>query len=62
MSAPTETSAGTAAIRPFKVPVTSEAELEVLRARRGHPLARRSSTRSPTPPPTAAAHRTPSTW
>jgi hypothetical protein len=33
MSAPTETSAGTAAIRPFTVPVTSEAELEALRAR-----------------------------
>src|SRR5260370_36005168 len=33
MSAPTETSAGTAAIRPFTVPVTTEAELEALRAR-----------------------------
>jgi hypothetical protein len=32
MSAPTETSAGTAAIRPFTVPVTTEAELEALRA------------------------------
>jgi hypothetical protein len=33
MSAPTETSAGTAAIRPFTVPVTTEAELLALRAR-----------------------------
>ena len=33
MSAPTETSAGTPAIRPFTVPVTTEAELEALRAR-----------------------------
>ena len=33
MSAPTETSAGTTAIRPFTVPVTPEAELEALRAR-----------------------------
>jgi hypothetical protein len=33
MSAPTETSAGTAAIRPFTVPVTTKAELEALRAR-----------------------------
>ena len=33
MPAPTETSAGTAAIRPFTVPVTTEAELEALRAR-----------------------------
>ena len=40
MSAPTETSAGTAAIRPFTVPVTTDAELEALRARRGHPPAR----------------------
>ena len=40
MSAPTETSAGTAAIRPFTVPVTTDAELEALRARRGHPSAR----------------------
>ena len=39
MSAPTETSAGTAAIRPFTVPVTTDAELEALRARRGHPPA-----------------------
>ena len=34
MSAPTETSAGTTAIRPFTVPVTTEAELEALRATR----------------------------
>jgi len=33
MSAPPETSAGTAAVRPFTVPVASEAELEALRAR-----------------------------
>ena len=33
MSVTTEKSAGTAAIRPFTVPVTSEAELEALRAR-----------------------------
>ena len=33
MPAPTQISAGTAAIRPFTVPVTSEAELEALRAR-----------------------------
>ena len=33
MSAPLETSAGTAAIRPFTVPVTTKAELEALRAR-----------------------------
>ena len=33
MSGPTETSAGTAAIRPFTVPVTTDAELEAVRAR-----------------------------
>ena len=33
MSAPTETSAGTAAVRPFTVPVTTETEIEALRAR-----------------------------
>ena len=33
MSARPETSAGTAAIRPFTVPVTTGAELEALRAR-----------------------------
>ena len=33
MSVPTETSAGTTAIRPFTVPVTPDAELEALRAR-----------------------------
>jgi hypothetical protein len=33
MSAATETSVGTTAIRPFTVPVTTEAELEALRAR-----------------------------
>jgi pimeloyl-ACP methyl ester carboxylesterase len=33
MSASTENSAGAAAIRPFTIPVTSEAELEALRAR-----------------------------
>ena len=33
MSAPTETAAGTTAIRPFTVPVTTEAELEALRTR-----------------------------
>ena len=143
MSAPTQTSAPATSIRPFTVPVTTEAELEALRARvtatrwpdqelvKDHSqgpklavmqeLARywaaeydwrrceaklaalphfiteidgldihfihvrsdtrtrcrsssptggparssscwRSSTRSPTPPPTAAARRTPSTW
>ena len=33
MSVPTENAAGTTAVRPFTVPVTSEAELEALRAR-----------------------------
>ena len=33
MSATTENSAGATAVRPFTVPVTSEAELEALRAR-----------------------------
>jgi pimeloyl-ACP methyl ester carboxylesterase len=33
MSAPTETSAGTTAIRPFTIPVTTEAELQALRTR-----------------------------
>ena len=33
MSVPTESSAGTTAIRPFTVPVTPEAEIEALRAR-----------------------------
>ena len=33
MSDPTETSAGTTAIRPFTNPVTPEAEIEALRAR-----------------------------
>ena len=33
MSAPTETSAGVTAIRPFTIPVTPEAELQALRTR-----------------------------
>ena len=33
MSVPTENAAGTTAVRPFTVPVASEAELEALRAR-----------------------------
>ena len=33
MSVPTESSAGTIAIRPFTVPVTPEAEIEALRRR-----------------------------
>ena len=33
MSAPTETSAGTTAIRPFTIPVTIDAELQALRTR-----------------------------
>ena len=37
MSAPTETSAPATSIRPFTVPITPEAELEALRARRWPP-------------------------
>jgi len=40
MSATTEKPAGATAIRPFTIPVTSQAELEALRAHRGHALAR----------------------
>jgi hypothetical protein len=57
MSAPTETSAGTAAIRPFTVRVTTKAELEALRARRGHPLARPGARQGSFAGPEAGGHR-----
>jgi hypothetical protein len=45
MSVPTESSAGATAIRPFTIPEVSEAELEALRARHGHALAREGDRR-----------------